>query len=799
MARHLHIHIHAPLVRRVTRDRQVVYDADQPTPFEELVARLMEILQRVEGTNADTKDDAEEGHPFYGNQYTKVAGLGEKPTSATAKGTKAALHELFTSGHSFSFEELMKATGAKSENTLKTCLAMINNPKWTPAHHLLQIQKSKETGHYSIVHPDGTKANPTEALETPSKPPDQAVATPKAEAQGVNPSLLEQLGLAGAAPPAGEPPAKAPEPATPPAAEPPATEGAGFGNLPSTWTLSNEKPEPPTVVVPDVKMSKELADQHYQTHIDHTVDAVIAAYHDHGLTVAAHTWKLGKAQAMAQWATNYHGTLYKPKPVEVFNEDKTLVDKLVTIALDHQKASMADQKKKAVAEALAQWKADTAAAKMKPATPPVEAKKEEPKVEAKKEEPPAAKPPAPDSTGAFKPVPKQIVPDDHKHIGPQDFAGGPSANAYAKNILAAKKMMVEDSKDAVANKVNIASDLTKALKDSPHFEEVQQAYAKKSTAYSGTLAAQLVSNWAGSSGGHHPGSCSMQLCVRDLFGMQNDHLSFDALHALSQHGQGQQAEDKLHREAAKALGFDASTPEKLATYKQAMRDFAAAQYHNTQDYFKKKGITHLHLVRGMQVGQSGEYNQKARQVGVKLQPASSFSTNHDTAYGFAKSGSMFVVKVPVSQVLGSYLTGFGCSNEHEVVVLAHKEMQAVQVGKANASAQSSMVQHIQEALETHTFNPKIAATGSPAVAHKATKAPAVKDPATGKAKKLPKPTEHGFASAAHLGTLAKKVHAAGKAGDLTQLKALYDKAKASTGVPKTTALAESWMKYHELL
>jgi hypothetical protein len=64
---------------------------------------------------------------------------------------------------------------------------------------------------------------------------------------------------------------------------------------------------------------------------------------------------------------------------------------------------------------------------------------------------------------------------------------------------------------------------------------------------------------------------------------------------------------------------------------------------------------------------------------LKLQPASSFSTNLATASGFSGGHSVFFAKVPASQVLSSYITGFGCTGEHEVVVLAHPDMTAVHV------------------------------------------------------------------------------------------------------------------------
>lgn len=780
MARQLHIHIHTPMVRRVTRDKKVVYDADQPTPFEELVQRLMELLAQQEGTA--TKDDAEPGHPFYGNQYTKVAGMGEKPTSATSKGVKNIVHELLSSGHPFSFEELKAATGAKLDQQLHNAISELKSGKHKAgALSIVKVGK----GQYQVVNEKGEpQSNP---IGSPTKAENPAVApvpqpkapTPPAQAPDAPVEVKAEDPFAGFTLPQPTPEDKAANALNGP-----------HDALKGGWTLNNGVPTPPDVQVPKLKMDKALADTHYKQHIQDTTAAVVEAYHAHGEETAAQVWKEGKAQAMAQWATNHTGTLHKAKPVEVFAEDKELVKKLALIDMDDTLSGSGIEEAKE--KAIAQWKQDTAKAKSTPKpTPQPEAKKEEPEAEPKKEE--ASKAPAPKAgdISPFLPVPKAIVPDDHKHIDVDDFAGGPLSNSYAKNINAQKSMMVADSASAVQNKINLAKKIDEKLKASPHFQEVQEAFKKAFAGGYDNLPAKLISHWAGSSGGNHPGSCSVQLCIRDAFGMGHEEVSYSAFHALHKHGKGQEAEDKLHREAAANIGYKADTPEKLETYKKAMRDFAAAQYHNTQDYFKEKGITHLHLVRGMSVGESGEGGQKARKVKVKMQPASSFSNNHGTALEFSKGASMFAVKVPVSQVLGSYLTGFGCSNEHEVVVLGHKDMEAVQVGYQHSPTQQHMVENIQASLGASAATKAPASKQGSAVAAKK-EAAAAKPKGTGKKPTL---TDH-FGSAAGAGSLAKKIHNAAKAGDLEALKSYHTLTGALN--PKTHALSNAWMSYYGL-
>jgi len=69
-----------------------------------------------------------------------------KPTKATASGAKAATHELLSSGHPFSVDELMKATGCSNKSTLLTALSDLKSPKYAGKLGALSIKKN----------PDGT-------------------------------------------------------------------------------------------------------------------------------------------------------------------------------------------------------------------------------------------------------------------------------------------------------------------------------------------------------------------------------------------------------------------------------------------------------------------------------------------------------------------------------------------------------------------------------------------------------------------------------------------------------------------
>jgi hypothetical protein len=56
---------------------------------------------------------------------------------------------------------------------------------------------------------------------------------------------------------------------------------------------------------------------------------------------------------------------------------------------------------------------------------------------------------------------------------------------------------------------------------------------------------------------------------------------------------------------------------------------------------------------------------------VMLNPLSSFALNQTTAAGFGNT--LIYVDVPKERILGSTLTGFGCLNEYEFVVIGAAE------------------------------------------------------------------------------------------------------------------------------
>ena len=100
-----------------------------------------------------------------------------------------------------------------------------------------------------------------------------------------------------------------------------------------------------------------------------------------------------------------------------------------------------------------------------------------------------------------------------------------------------------------------------------------------------------------------------------------------------------------------------------------------AQYEETQEYFKKNGITHVTAFRGMQV----KFNEKQKKHLDKVvvdkissQPLSSWSTNLEEAMDFAFGGKNCLIvgrSVPVEQILSVPATGLGDGSEKELVVI----------------------------------------------------------------------------------------------------------------------------------
>jgi hypothetical protein len=101
--------------------------------------------------------------------------------------------------------------------------------------------------------------------------------------------------------------------------------------------------------------------------------------------------------------------------------------------------------------------------------------------------------------------------------------------------------------------------------------------------------------------------------------------------------------------------------------------FLKATYQHTQDTLKKADVEELQLHRGY------VYDDKPRSGSIEasLQSLSSFSRDRNVAVSFTDSnvgehGAVISARVPRERIFSTALTGPGCLNEDEVIVLGGK-------------------------------------------------------------------------------------------------------------------------------
>ena len=101
-------------------------------------------------------------------------------------------------------------------------------------------------------------------------------------------------------------------------------------------------------------------------------------------------------------------------------------------------------------------------------------------------------------------------------------------------------------------------------------------------------------------------------------------------------------------------------------YQQA---FLRAQYDVTQEHLAAAGVSSVTLYRGTDIveGMNPQIGDGGKTVELDLRPMSSFSTRRGAANGFG--ANVISAEVPADRILSTAVTGNGCLNEQEVVVL----------------------------------------------------------------------------------------------------------------------------------
>lgn len=220
----------------------------------------------------------------------------------------------------------------------------------------------------------------------------------------------------------------------------------------------------------------------------------------------------------------------------------------------------------------------------------------------------------------------------------------------------------------VAIKQQIVKDLAAKLKESDLTEDEIKAFldAGFADAHHGhglyqDAIASVLDQWAATSGDHNPEAIALQLRAREVFGLDD----FQPPHWLQADGYGQ-------------TGI-LDSAEKLADeHKRVIDRILKTVYDHTQEKLKAANISSMVLYRGMGI-KKADYAAPLGELHtgtVRLQPLSSFSSSHSEAQFFAGQSDVHVVsamRVDRKNVFSTAITGPGCANELEFIVLGRKK------------------------------------------------------------------------------------------------------------------------------
>ena len=161
----------------------------------------------------------------------------------------------------------------------------------------------------------------------------------------------------------------------------------------------------------------------------------------------------------------------------------------------------------------------------------------------------------------------------------------------------------------------------------------------------------------------------------------------DALGSWGQDFGGSECEAMIHAAALKFGLGDSLAPPQYGEESAFYDAFVDETYKTTQVLFAQQGVTGVHLMRGMRwsatrAGQMAPPEVRAlighrpTEIEIESNPLSSWTTEHSVASDFtlgtkgptAKLGMV----VPVADVFSTSVTGPGCLNEAEMIVIGHK-------------------------------------------------------------------------------------------------------------------------------
>lgn len=253
-------------------------------------------------------------------------------------------------------------------------------------------------------------------------------------------------------------------------------------------------------------------------------------------------------------------------------------------------------------------------------------------------------------------IPKPIPPVKPKVLGDIIPSSKATAEEIAKQYEKSANAITATKRTASELKADVTKRLGKRMDDLNMSE--WDDYAKLWANNSERAVEGLIREWAATSGDNSAHSIAMQLAAKKEFGLEGTSLWWKK-EALT---------------AAKIL---------FTKHEIAMRRFLREMYNDTQEHLAKQGLKTVKVARGHR-GDIGitpsTLTKKMAKVDVQLQPLSSFSSDFDIAQDFAnpfKKDAEFVsllfAEVPANRILSCPVTGYGCLDEVEWVVLGSQK------------------------------------------------------------------------------------------------------------------------------
>lgn len=263
-----------------------------------------------------------------------------------------------------------------------------------------------------------------------------------------------------------------------------------------------------------------------------------------------------------------------------------------------------------------------------------------------------------------KPVPT-VIPKPIPLVKPKVLGDIiPSSKATAEEIAEQYEKSVNaitvTKKTANELKADIAKRLGKRMDDldMPEWKTWSELMTRgidlKGLSISEKATSNIIRNWAATSGDDSYRSIAVQLAAQKEFGLKGASIWW---------------KKEALKEATTYFG----------THEIAMRRFLREIYNDTQEYLAKQGLKTVRVARGYR-GDIGiapsTIKNKMSKIDIQLQPMSSFSSNIGTAQDFtlgSNKQSLLFAEVPANRVLSCPVTGFGCKNELEWVILGSQK------------------------------------------------------------------------------------------------------------------------------